>query len=68
MDLSSGCQESQIMPRWLFIAYRCATALAILMLVAAAVSLVVSAILGLASIWNWGALKAAGLQSLSASI
>jgi len=56
------------MPRWLFIMYRFATALAILMLIAAAVSLVVSAFLGVASLWNWGILRTGGLQSLFASI
>lgn len=65
---SSEHQESQVMPRWLFLTYRLATALAILMLVAAAVSLVVSAFLGIASLWHWDILKATGLQSLSARI
>ncbi len=56
------------MPRWLFVAYRFATAVAILTLFAAAISLVVSVFMGVASLWNWDILRTAGWQSLSASI
>ncbi len=56
------------MPRWLFVVYRFATAVAILTLFAAGVGLVVSAFLGVASLWNWDILTTAGWQSLSASI
>ena len=68
MKLWFGCQEAQMMPRWLFIAYRCATALAILMLIAAAVSLIASAVLGVAGLWHWGTLTTSGWRSLFACI
>jgi hypothetical protein len=56
------------MPRWLFLAYRCATAPALLMVIAAAVSLIVSVFLGVVSLWNWGVLKATGWQDLFACL
>ncbi len=56
------------MPRWLFVAYRFATVVAILTLFIAAISLVVSVFTGVASLWNWDRLTTAGWQSLSASI
>lgn len=66
MKLLSEYQEPQIMPRWLFIMYRFVTALAILMLIAAAISLIASVFLGIDSLWNWGALRAAELRNLLA--
>ncbi len=45
MRTSSGNKELQAMPHWLLVAYRFATALAILMLIAAAASLVALAFL-----------------------
>ncbi len=54
------------MPRWLLVTYRLATVLAILTLFATAASLIASALLGVASLWHWGLLRAAGLQSLFA--
>ena len=68
MKSSSECPEPHVMPRWLLLAYRFATALAILMLVAAAVTLVVSAVMGIASLWHLDILRSTGLQSLSVHV
>ena len=56
------------MPRWLLAAYRLATALAILMLIAATASLVALAFLGVSSLWHWGLVRLAGWQGLFAWI
>ncbi len=55
------------MPRWLFVVYRFATVVAVLTLFVAAISLVVSVLMRVASLWNWDILTTAGWQSLSAS-
>lgn len=57
-----------MMPRWLFLAYRLVTALVLLMLIGAAISLFTSVFLGVAPLWNWGLLRLAGLRSLLARL
>ncbi len=52
------------MPRWLFVSYRFTTALVILALAAAAVGLVASAFLGVASLRDWSIHTATELRSL----
>jgi hypothetical protein len=66
MRCSSRHQEPPVLPHWLFIMYRCATALAILMVIAAAVSLIVLAFLGVTALWDWGVLRTAGWKGLFA--
>ena len=67
MKFRSGCQEPQIMPRWLSVAYRFSTAFVLLMVIAALVSLMASVLLGIDSLWNWGILRITELRNLFAS-
>ena len=54
------------MPRWLYIAYRLATALVLLALIAAGTSLIVSVFLDVASLWDWAVLRVTGLRGAAA--
>ena len=58
----------QTMPRWLSLAYRLTTALVLLMLIAALISLFISVLLGVDSLWNWGLLRVAAWRGLLAHL
>lgn len=66
MESVSEHEEPQVLPPWLAVLYRFATALVLLMLIAAAISLVASAVLGIDSLWSWGLHAVAQLGDLLA--